>query len=53
MCKYDSNKIEHNKTVKLPPALSVVAVLNTPLLLMLFNALPTTPPFPNRDNPAV
>lgn len=32
ICKYDSNKIEHNKTVKLPQALSVVKIFNTLLI---------------------
>lgn len=51
ICKYDSNKIEHNKTVKLPPALSVVTIFNSPSSLadvlvdfvwfsVFFNALP-------------
>lgn len=35
MCKYDSNKLEHNQTVKLPQALSVVQLFNTPLLTLL------------------
>lgn len=58
ICKYDSNKIEHNKTVKLPQALSVVKIFNTPLspfltllltdVLFFTPSLPSTPPIKKR-----
>lgn len=56
ICKYDSNKIEHNKTVKLPQALSVVKIFNalplpTPLLtdVLFFTPSPSPPPQKRRN----